>query len=124
MYETFAMLKSKGTFSLEELEQMARDVASSGGAEVSRSGPVLRLTAGEASLEIRENSDYYVPEECQEIADQLSLPRHEFPTRYEIAGTDPDMDLFNDYLLLAERLQKTGLFVNFDCNQGKLLFED
>jgi len=82
------------------------------------------MTAGEACLEIRENSDSYVPEECHEIADQLSLPCREFRTRYEIAGKDPDMELFNDYLLLAERLQKTGQFVVFDCNRGKLLFDD
>jgi hypothetical protein len=34
------------------------------------------------------------------------------------------MELFNDYLLLAERLQKTGQFVIFGCNQGKLLFDE
>ena len=124
MYETFAMLKSDRAFSLDELEGMAREVADSGDAEVSRSGPAVRLTAGESFLEIRENRDDYVAEECQEIADQLSLPRQEFRTRYEIAGTDPDMELFNDYLLLAERMQKTGQFVIFDCNQGKLLFEE
>ncbi len=78
MYETFVMLKSEGTFSLEELERAAREVADSWGAEVSRSRQILRMTAGEAFLEIRENSDYYVPEECHEIADQLSLPCREF----------------------------------------------
>ena len=124
VYETFAMLKPTAKFSLDELERIVRSVAESGGAEVSRSGRKLRMSIGEAVLEIGENSDYYVAEECNEIADQLSIPRENFPTRYEFAAEDPELELFNDYLLVAERLQKTGKFVIFDCTQGKLLFEE
>ena len=69
------------------------------------------------------NSDDYVPNECNEIADLLSIPRQNFPTRYEIAAEDPELELFNDYLLVAERLQMTKKFVKFDRNKGKLLFD-
>jgi hypothetical protein len=123
VYETLAILKPTATFSLDDLERIVRDVAASGDAEVSRSGRTVRIVRGEAYLEISENSDDYVPEECNEIADQLSIPRQNFPKRYEFAAEDPDMELFNDYLLVAERLQKTGNFVIFDRNQGKLLFD-
>lgn len=123
MYETFAMLKPTATFSLDELERVVRAVADSGDAEVSRSGRKIRMSIGEAVLEIGENSDDYVAEECNEIADQLSIPRQNFPKRYEFAAEDPELELFNDYLLVAERLQQTGKFVIFDCNNGTVLFD-
>ena len=35
-------------------------------------------------------------------------------------GEDADMDLFNDYLLVNERLDATGHFFVFDPTEGKL----
>jgi hypothetical protein len=37
--------------------------------------------------------------------------------------TRDEMDLFNDYLMINERLQKTGKVIIFDPQDGKLPFE-
>jgi hypothetical protein len=123
MYETFAMLKPAAAFSLQDLERVVAEVANSGDATVSRSGKTLRMIIGDAVLEIAENSDGYVLEESNEIASRFAIACQNCRLRYEFAAEDPDMDLFNDYLLVAERLNKTGQFVIFDCNQSKLLFD-
>ena len=41
-----------------------------------------------------------------------------------MGGDDVEMTLFNDYLLINERLQKTGHFVIFDPQEGKLLYHE
>ena len=39
-----------------------------------------------------------------------------------MSGDDPNMELFNDYLLINESLKATGSVVIFDPQEEKLLF--
>jgi hypothetical protein len=64
-----------------------------------------------------------VVNESNEIAERFGVPSQGCRTRFEMSGNDPDMTLFNDYLLINERLQAMGNFVIFDMQECKLLFE-
>jgi hypothetical protein len=124
MYEALAYLKPGPAFSLDELERVVRDVARSGEAEVSRSGRTVRLELGGAVMEITENCE---PEDlavCRGIAERYSVPCDGCTACFAFFAEDPEMELFNDYLLVLERLHRTGRFVVFDYTQGEQLFAD
>ncbi len=123
MYETLAMLKPGASYSLDDLERLVTEVAQSGEAAVSRSGKTVRMVDGEAYVTFTENKAPYVVVESNDIAAKFAMPCKGCPSRFEIGGDDPEMELFNDYLLVAERLQGTGLFVIFDPHQCKLMFD-
>ena len=123
MYETLIMLKPGGQFSLEDMLHVVRDVASSGDACVERTGDGILLEEGTAMLGISFSDAPHVADESGEIASQFHVPCQGCAARFEMSGDDPDLDLFNDYLIINERLQETGLFVIFDPNKGKLLFD-
>ena len=109
---------------MDDLHQIVSDVAASRGYVVERDVGHIRLVAGAASLVIGWSTAPHVVDESNEIAEQFAIPCAGCHTRLEMSGDDPDMELFNDYLLINERLQETGQAVIFDTQECKLLFED
>lgn len=123
MYNTLIMLKPGASFTVDELHALVVDVMKSGEAVVEREGSHVRVTAASGSLDIAWHNAAHVVEESDEIAERFGVPSHGCKSRFEMAGDDPDMELFNDYLLINERLQASGKFVIFDTQECKLLFE-
>jgi hypothetical protein len=123
MYDTLIMLKPDASFSVDEVHALVVDVMNSEAAAVEREGSRVRVTTGSGSLDIVWDDAGHVVEESNEIAERFGVPSQGCRARLEMAGDDPDMELFNDYLLINERLQATGKFVIFDTQECKLLFE-
>ena len=123
MYDTLIMLKPDAAFTVDELHALVVDVVKSGEAAVERKGSHVRVAARSGWLDIAWHNSGYVLEESNEIAERFSVPSQGCRARFEMAGDDPDMELFNDYLVINERLQATGKFVIFDTQERKLLFE-
>ena len=71
-------------------------------------------------LQIDHNNAPDVIEESQEIADDFDIACAACAVRFEISGDDPDMKLFNDYLLVVEKLEATGSFYIFDQSEEEL----
>ncbi|MCY2995927.1 MAG: hypothetical protein NTY19_49965, partial [Planctomycetota bacterium] len=71
-------------------------------------------------LRVDYNDEPHVIEESKEIAVDCGIPCGQCAARYEMSGDDPEMELFNDYLLVSERLDATGQFLLFDQVEGKL----
>jgi hypothetical protein len=124
VYETLIMLKPGSTFSVDDLERIALDIAASDGAAVERKHSRVRITAGSAILDIAWDAAPHVAEESNEIAERYAIPCEGCRGRFEMEGDDPEMELFNSYLMINERLQAIGCFVIFDSQECKLLFED
>lgn len=123
MYDTLIMLKPDESFTVDELHALVFDAMRTGSAAVEREGGRVRVTAGSGSLDIAWHNAAHVVEESIEIAERFGVPSQGCRARIAMAGDDPDMELFNDYLLINERLQATGKFVIFDTQECKLLFE-
>jgi hypothetical protein len=123
MYDTLIMLKPDATFSLEDMESILRDVAESGEGLVERQGTSIFLRSSDSYLQIDFNNEPFVIEESKEIAADRDIACGECAARFEMASDDPDMELFNDYLLVNERLDETGNFLIFDQAEGNLFGE-
>src|SRR5262245_24061317 len=123
MYDTLIMLKPDASFTVDELHAIVGDVMKTGAAAVEREGSLVNVTAGSGSLDIAWHNEAHVVEESNEIAERFGVPSQGCRARFEMAGDDPEMELFNNYLLINERLQETGKFVIFDAQECKLLFE-
>jgi hypothetical protein len=123
MYSTLIMLKPRFSFTPDDLHRLVQDVAASSQRTVDRSGNRLRLSGRSGSIDITFNGASYVIRESDEIAVRFGVPSNGCESRFEMAGDDPEMELFNDYLLINERLQEMGGFVIFDTQECKLLFE-
>ena len=123
MYDTFIMLKPDASFTVDELHEIVINVMKTRSAVVEREGNHVRITASSGSINITWHNSAYVFEESKEIADRFGVPSQGCRARFEMAGDDPDMELFNDYLLINERLQATDKFIIFDTQECKLLFE-
>ena len=124
MYETAIMIKPGEAFSTDELHEIVLDVAKSGDGVVERKGSHIRVSSGDGWLEIARDSSGGVVVESDEIAERFSIPCRGCKTRFDMIGDDPDMVLFNDYLMINERAQATGKVVIFDSQECKLMFED
>lgn len=124
MYDTLIMLKPGSSFTADDLHRLLLDVTQSGAVSVEREGDRFRVFAGTGQLDIGRNDAAYVAEESTDIAEKFGIPSRGCHSRFEMTGDDPDMELFNDYLLINERLQATGKFVIFDTYECKLLFEE
>ncbi|WP_425616729.1 hypothetical protein NA78x_000383 [Anatilimnocola sp. NA78] len=122
MYDTLIMLKPGATFATDDLHRIVSDVAKSGQAKVERSGGQIRLVADGGFIEIGSNDAPHVLQESDEIAKRFSIPCQGCSKRFEMTSEDPEMDLFNDYLMINEQLQSTGLFTIFDTQECKFLF--
>ena len=121
MYDTLIMLKPDATFSPDEMAMVLRNVAQSGGRTVECRGTSVIRKSGGAYLQVDFSNGPHVIEESKEIAVAYGIPCDHCAARFEMNGDDPDMDLFNDYLLVNERLEATGNFFIFDPIEGKLL---
>ncbi len=123
MYDTLIMLKPDASFTPDGLYELVAGVVTSNEAQLSREGKGVRIAIGDSWIEIAWNPSGYVRVESDEIADRFSIPCRGCHRRFEMTGDDPTMDLFNDYLLINERLQATNDFVIFDSQECKLMFE-
>ncbi|MCL2309255.1 MAG: hypothetical protein FWC42_03120 [Proteobacteria bacterium] len=123
MYDTLIMLKPDAAFTVDELHALVVEMMESGEATVEREGDHVRVTSESGALDIAWNNAAHVAEESNEIAERFNVPSQGCSSRFEIIGDDPDMDLFDDYLLINERLQGAGKFVIFDTQECTLLFE-
>ena len=124
MYDTLIMLKPNATLRIDDLHRLVCDVAAARGSQVECDSTCVRVVAGSASLVIAWSDAPQVIEESNDIAKQFAIPCTGCHTRLEMNGDDPDMELFNDYLLINERLQETGQVVIFDPQECTLPFED
>jgi len=124
MYQTIAMLKPGCAFSVTDMHALVKEVASSGSGSLSQSGTTSKLSSSANYLTIGFSDAPHVAVESKELADTYGLPCGQSTKRIEICGNDPDMDLFNDYLIIAEKLHGTGKFVVYDLAEGKLMFPE
>lgn len=124
MYDTLIMLKPGSSFTVDDLHDLVVTAVAGGSECVERQADLIRVTAGSGWLKIGWNDAPHVLEESNEIAEQLSVPCRGCVIRFEMSGDDPEMDLFNVYLIINKNLQSTGCFVIFDAQEGKLLFDD
>jgi hypothetical protein len=105
------------------MHRLIAEVVDASLATVERYGNQTRITSGSGYLSIDWNTAAHVIVESDEIADRFKIPCRGCSARFEMDGRDSDMVLFNDYLLINERLEATGHFVIFDAQEGKLLFD-
>ena len=124
MYDTLIMQKPGTSFTVDELHNLVLDLMQFGDAEIERNGSHVRVALGSAFLDIIWHDAPHVLKESAEIAQEFGVPSDGCTARFEMAGEDPEMELFNDYLLINERLQETGKFFIFDTQECKLLFDD
>jgi hypothetical protein len=118
MYEVMAMVKAGHSFSMAELEATLRKLAKAGDATVEKvDDQTLVLHLEEGVLEITRNADERVRLESDEIAEEFDMDCAGSSVRYETSGDDPDLELFNDFVILMEWLEATGHFAIFDPNE-------
>jgi hypothetical protein len=116
MYSTLAILKKGQSFRLDEIKGLLVDSCDVMGQELSLAGNRLSVD-GVFHVEQEDGSD--VLSESDEIAKRYGLAAAGATTRFALwADDDPDMDYFNTWLMLVERLQKTNKFVFFDSGVG------
>jgi hypothetical protein len=122
MYEVLAMIKPGSAFTPDEMAAILQAACGRLGRDVRRQGSRFTITAegAEICLELSEASHVVV--ESNEIAEKFGIPCAGCVARYEMSGDDPDMVLFDDYLLINEGLEETGRFVLFDPHECRLLF--
>ena len=119
MYETLIMLKPETRFSVDELERVVRDVAAGGTGAVERNGSSIILKTPASYLQIDYSEAPSVLEESEEISRRFGLECRRCRSRFEMHGEDVDMQLFNDYVLINERLGSTHKFFIFSQAEGK-----
>ena len=127
-YELIALLTDDADFTIGRLAELLRDEfsadpAATVGLEAHPSGAGRRVAVhwGDWSLRAFWEDEPHVLEEFREIADAFAGSR---PDRERIAGCrrritlaaddDPDMDHFNDYLFIMERLGRQEGVILFD----------
>lgn len=124
MYAILAMIKDGVRFSSDDLHDVLLDITRTGKASLTRNGNLFHLVSGDGTLDLAIANEPHVEIESNEIAESYSIPCQGSCSRIEMSGDDPDMELFNDFLLINERLQATGNFVIFDPQECKLFFDD
>jgi hypothetical protein len=129
-YNTLAIIRPEASapYSLDWIEGLARDVAGSSGAAVTRkpavpTGELISLTKNDVELRIYYSDEPWVAGECEEIADDCDGRCRGSTRWFQLAGTDLDLVLVNEHELMCERLRKTGDFVLYSRQNG-LLFDD
>lgn len=124
MYDTLARLKPGESFTVEDLHRLVVEVTRATSAAVERTNQLVSVTLKGGRLDIGWSNAAHVLEESNEIAEQFGAASRGCKGRFEMAGNDPAMELFNSYLLINERLQKTGKFVIFDTQECTFPFDD
>jgi len=122
MYTTLAMLKPGATLAMREIAEIveaACEIASHG-LDENENGLMIRSEGCTLHVSLEHGDDVAI--ESDEIATRYALPCKGSNRRLSIwADDDPDMDLFNHWLILVEGLKKTGNFVLFDPEGGKAI---
>ena len=120
MYEIMAMIKSGHDLSREWMRGELRQIRGLEKKIEEDESPRIKIREENAYISIDFNNKDYVVIESKEIADKHGIDCTDCVSRFEISGKDEDMLLFNDFLLLMERLENHGAFVLFDKYTGKL----
>jgi hypothetical protein len=122
-YDTLAIIRpgAEARYSLDWIEHLTREVAI--GATISRQrnhiGVAMLVVARQGvELHIYLNARPAVVDESNEIAEEDGLDCAGAKCRFELFGTDVDLVLMNDHLLLCERLNATGDFVLYSGQAG------
>lgn len=115
MYEALVMLKPGNTFSVDEMEALVKKVTA---ATVRRESDSVIVETESAGFDIDYNDEPYVVEESIEITGDSGIDCYASTVRFEVQGEDPEMELFNDYLLVMETLDKMDKFVIYDPTEG------
>lgn len=119
MYETLIMLKEGEEYSPQQMHELVKGICGSGEAvfEVIDTSCVMR--DGESFIRIDYSSAPDVAIESKEIAAYAGMDCSECKIRYEMNGQDMEMLLFNDYLLVLDKISATNKFLIFDSAQGE-----
>ena len=120
MYETLLMVKPGVVISLSDIEGVLNEVAASGKGIVERRPISVLYLINTNYLRIQINQDPNVIKESCEIAAETGVPCEACSMRFEMEGEDDNMELFNDYILINEKLDNTGNFFIFDQNEGRM----
>jgi hypothetical protein len=120
MYDVLMMIRPGTMFSRDEMLSVVTDVARSGTGAVRVVGDSIRIELGSAFLQVDFDHAPHVLEESREIAETLGIDCAASVARFVMFGDDPGMDLFNEHVLICERLEETGRFVLFDSAQETL----
>jgi hypothetical protein len=119
VYETLLMLKPGQSFTPKEMAALVREVSAAGEGRFESQRGSCAIRAQDAYLQIDFADGVHIKQESGEIAAEFGIPCANCTVRYEMEGNDPDMQFFNDYLLINEKLYVTGKFVIFDQVEGK-----
>lgn len=119
MYETLILIKAPCKFDLNEMNDLIAEVVMGTDSAIERGERSLTIRRGNAYIKIVLHDAPSVIEESKEISQYYGLDCAECMERFEMSGDDPDMEMFNDYLLVNKRLQKTGKVIIFDPGSGK-----
>lgn len=113
MYETLMMLKPGQDLPPEKMEDLVRNICSAMGRSVERHGPEIIVRAGESRLFIEFNDTPSVPAESAELAEEYGIDCAHCTARYQMSGEEngEELELFNDALLITERLEELGLIL-------------
>lgn len=124
MYEVLAMIKPESSFSVDEMAELLEAVCAAANHKLTRVENVFMITNGDAELQLEYSDEAFVVDESNDIADRFKVPCSNCAARIEMAGNDPDMVLFTDYLLINENLESTEQFILFDPQECRMLFAD
>ena len=119
MYETLIMLKDGESFSPHDMHELVKDVCGSGQGSFEAAGTSCFIRANDSYIRIHHSAEPHVAEESKEIAEYANMGCADCTSRFEMKGDDMDMLLFNDYLLILERITATDKFFIFDSAQGR-----
>ena len=111
MYETLILLKPGSTFQPEQMEELVSDMCAGEPRTVTREDGTIIVQAGASSLRIVFNDGPSVAEESHELAEEYGVDCADCTARYEMNGEDHDMELFNDHVIINERLEDLDKFV-------------
>ena len=119
MYETLIMLKQGEEFSPQEMHELVKDVCDTGEASFGAVDSSCVIRDDESYIQIDYAASPDVATESKEIAEFANMDCAECTVRFEMNGQDIDMLLFNDYLLVLEKISATNKFYIFDSAQGE-----
>lgn len=113
MSSKVVLLPPTSSASIEEAEDKLRIFYRNDGCDViiQRRETAIEVIIGEWTCCIYLSSESHVLEESQEMAELFAAARpdkEEIATcnrRFEVIGTDPNMDYFNDYLFVLQALE-------------------
>ncbi len=114
MDETLMMIKPDSVLPTELMKALVGEICRTGEAEVDCRGGQITVSLQGACLTINDADGDWVAVESREIAERFNIPSKDCKARYEMNGRDDEMLLYNEYLLINERLEAAGLFVIFD----------